>query len=142
MPDSMREIVFEIPDRTPMMNEYDRMHWSKKRQLTKDYAWMIKKAIGAKKPEPFKHCLLFIERYSHGNQKMDWDGLIGGCKSLIDALTVRHPSGVGLIEDDNTDCILSVPTIVPVSIPKSESERTVVRILEMPPFEECMDALT
>lgn len=128
----MREIKFEIPGRTPMLNEWMRWHWTKQRQYTKDIAWMVRKAIGTKKRDPFKHCLIFVERYSHGNQRMDWDNLLAGCKFLFDSLTVRHPSGVGLIEDDNTDCILVMPTIIPISVSKKEPERTIVKILEMP----------
>ena len=74
---------FKLPGVTPMLNVYDRMHWSKKPQLVKDYAWMIKKAIGVDKNRvPLEKCLLFIERHAAENpiktQTWDWDGLLEG----------------------------------------------------------------
>ena len=131
--DGKYEYDFEIPGRTPMLNEYVRWHWSKQRQHTKDLAWMVQKAVGADtKREPIKFCILVITRYSHGNQKMDWDGLLGGCKGLIDALTARHKYGIGLIEDDSTACILACPSIIPVNTPKSKPEKTRVQIMKKP----------
>jgi len=127
------EYDFEIPGRTPMMNEFIRWHWTKQRQHTKDLAWMIQKAVGANvKREPIEFCLLVITRYSHGSKKLtDWDGLIGGMKGLFDALTERHPSGIGLIKDDNVECILACPAVIPVTVPKDKPERTRIQIMRM-----------
>jgi hypothetical protein len=130
------EYDFEIPGRTPMMNEYVRWHWTKQRQHTKDLAWMILKAVGIdNNREPIKKCLLFIERRARQNkikaQTWDWDGLLGGMKGLIDAMTARHKSGVGLIEDDSIECIVSIPTIIPTFCEDGEHERTLVRIMKV-----------
>lgn len=123
---------FEIPGRTPTLNEFLRWHWTKQRQHTKDMAWMVLQAVGADKNRvPIARCTLRIERYSHGHGRVDWDNLLGGMKSLCDSLTARHPSGIGLIEDDDTDCIITIPTIIPVSIRKKEPERTRIQIMKV-----------
>jgi len=128
---------FELPGVTPMNNEFIRWHWTKQRQHTKDMAWMVMQAVGVDRSRvPLKQCLLFIERRAKANpikvQTWDWDGLLGGMKGLIDALTARHPAGVGLIEDDSVECILATPTIFPTICGDGEHERTLVRILAMP----------
>ena len=117
----MREINFEIPVATPMLNTYLGWHWTKRRKHTKEMAWLVR--LACKRPDkPFKKCIVVIERHKGPNatgeySKQDWDGLIGGLKGLLDAMTATHKSGVGLIEDDNTDCIIATPTVLRVKAP-------------------------
>jgi len=125
-----KEIIFEIPVRTPMLNEYVRWHWRKQRGHTVELAWMVREAVGPRSTEPVKRCVLIIERHSWGQRRRDWDGLFGGMKGLIDALTATHQSGVGLIEDDSTECIITMPTVMDVRCEKGK-EKTVVRIIPM-----------
>ena len=52
-------------------------------------------------------------------------------KPLIDALTARHKSGEGLIEDDSVECIVAMPTIVPCVCEEGEHPHMRVRIIDM-----------
>ena len=129
-----------------MLNEYVRWHWTKQRKHTEDMAWMVLKAVGPDKDrKPLRHCLLFIDRSAKpgvkGHQKWDWDGLLGGMKGLIDALTATHKHGIGLIEDDSTECILATPTIYPRICDEGEPERTRIRIVEVEDAQTCGDEM-
>ena len=76
-----------------------------------------------------QRCHIEIERHSAGLP--DWDGLYGGMKGLLDCLVVpskRNPHGLGLIRDDNPNCVLSL-TARPVKAPEGEG-KTVVTIRE------------
>jgi len=133
----VKEIKFEIPVATPMLNTFLNWHWSKRRKHTAEMALLIKEALGLRvinTHKPFKKCIVIIERHKGpsacGYPKQDWDGLIGGLKGLLDAMTVEHKHGVGLIEDDNTDCIVATPTVIRVKAPKG-TEKTVVKIMEV-----------
>lgn len=100
-----------IPLRTPTLNEWQRMHWAKRKRVGQDIAWAILAAHPLRK-EPMKRCLITIERTSA--QAPDHDGLIGGLKPLLDALqpaSKRHPYGLGLIEDDGPGCVVELRAI-------------------------------
>jgi len=132
----VREFEFEVRGRTPMLNETMRDHWSKRKKQGEAWAWMIRKEIGSRvNDEPMQKCILIITRYAYDNasktKKLDWDGLLGGAKLFIDILTATHSQGLGLIQDDSTECIIAMPTIIPVIIEKDEFERTQVRIFEV-----------
>lgn len=123
---------FTIPVKTPMLNEYLRWHWAKQRQHTKELSWLVLKAVGLDKHRvPLQKCIVVIERYTKSKRRLDWDGLLGGCKGLLDALTKTHPSGVGLIMDDSTDCIVSIPMVLPRECAPGEDEHTRVRIMDV-----------
>lgn len=103
-------IYAEIPIRTPTLNVWQRMHWAKRSRLGRQVATEIWAALGGKLPErPMKKCRIRIERVS--TQKPDIDGFFGGLKPLLDALqpvSKRHPYGLGIIVDDNAECIQSL----------------------------------
>ena len=113
-----------------MLNVYDRWHWTKKRQHTREMALLIMEAVGPRSRKAIKKCVLIIERHSWGERRRDWDGLFGGMKGLIDAMTATHKSGVRLIEDDSTECIVAMPTVIDVRCEKGKG-KTRVRIINM-----------
>jgi len=95
-------------------------------------AWEMKSQIkGA--PRTFERAFICIERYSTG-EPPDWDNLIGGIKPLIDCLvtpTKANPSGIGIIRDDNPDCIPIQPIVVPVRVKRRSEQRTAVNVIEL-----------
>lgn len=100
-----------IPLRTPTLNEWQRMHFGKRKRVGKDIAWAIRAELRPS-GEPMKRCRITIERTS--TQAPDHDGLIGGLKPLLDALqpaSKRHPYGLGLIEDDGPGCVVELRAI-------------------------------
>ena len=125
-------ITFEIPVLTPMLNVYVRWHWAKQRKHTEELAWLVKAATMDCRPDkPIKKCRIRIVRRSKGKRLHDWDGLLGGMKGLLDAMTATHKYGVGLIEDDNTACIVEMPEIIVETCLRGESERTAVVIFDV-----------
>lgn len=132
----MPDINFEVRGKTPMLNETMREHWSKRKKQGEALAWMMRKAVGIRVNEkPLEKCILIMTRYAYDNasktKKLDWDGLMGGAKLFIDILTETHKQGIGLIADDSTDCIISMPTIIPVIIERDDFERMKVQIIEV-----------
>lgn len=120
---------FEIPEPTPLLNTYLRMHWQKRRRIAKAFAWMVREAVGPITGEPMQRCKVRIERHSAGVP--DTDGLVGGMKCLIDCLVVctkRNPLGLGLIQDDNPGCM----ELEAVSVKcKRKEGKTVIEISEL-----------
>lgn len=106
----MTETIFaEIPMRTPTLNEWQRMHWGRRKQIGEQIAWALKAAGMRSRTTPVKRCRIRIERES--TRAPDWDGLIGGLKPLLDALQPvgkRHPYGLGVIADDGPHCVVSL----------------------------------
>lgn len=89
---------------------------------------MVREAIHWK-GAPMQKCKVYIERHSSGVP--DTDGLYGGLKPLLDCLVVctkRNPHGLGIIEDDNPDCM----DLKAVSVKSKRKEaKTVVEITEL-----------
>lgn len=88
---------------TPTLNVALRQHWPKRSKGTVAVAWAIRLGMGrAPLPaQPWPRALLVIERRVGGIP--DDDGLVGGCKGLIDCLmpmTDKRPFGLGFIVDD------------------------------------------
>ena len=123
----VREIVIEIPEPTPLLNKWQRMHWAQRRVITERFSWLARQALGYSPKTPIKRCIVVVERHSAGMP--DWDNLYGSCKSILDALvspTKRNPHGIGLIEDDNPNVIQSLQA-TPFKGKKGEG-RTVIRV--------------
>jgi len=82
----MKEIKLTIPEITPSLNVWERMHWAKRRKIKEDWLWLIASA---------KHCQRLkkattkrsVKIVSYRTKALDHDNLVGGCKALIDALT-------------------------------------------------------
>ena len=96
-------------------------------------AWEIKIALGQDRPPvPFQRARLRIERYSI--RTPDYDGMVGGYKSLIDCLLPYHPKrrpyGLGVIADDNPAVL--VPDYPPPFLARRAAEqRTIVVIVPL-----------
>ncbi len=96
---------------TDTLNVSLRKHWRARGQATRALAWEIRAAVGRRglPCEPLPRAHVLIERLSSGNAP-DTDGLIGGCKGLIDCLLPFHETrrryGLGFVQDDNPACML------------------------------------
>lgn len=94
-------------------------------------AWEVKVALGTQRvAAPFARAKVTIERRSVGTP--DQDGLVGGCKDLIDALLPAskiHPCGLGIIRDDNPACMDLVVRGLKV---RRTEQCTVVVVEELP----------
>lgn len=125
----MRTFVIDIPDRTPTLNEWQRMHWSKRSRAGKVIASHIWSACRPPRT-PLSRCRITVERTS--TQAPDIDNLYGGLKPLLDALqpvSKRHPHGLGFIANDSPVCIAEMA----VRHVPGRARRTVVTIEELEP---------
>lgn len=105
-----KSIVLTIPEATPTLNVWQRMHFRAKKRLMERYRMLVRMAIGKRWGEPpIERCVVRIER--HHDRMPDWDGLYGGVKGLLDVLVVqstRHPLGLGIIRDDSPKVIVEL----------------------------------
>jgi hypothetical protein len=102
--------VIELPFRSVLANEWQRMHWTARRRYSQQVAALIMAAIPWKdRPKvPWKAWSILIERES--TQRPDPSAIMSGAKPLIDALqpkSKRHPAGIGLVENDNADSLIA-----------------------------------
>ncbi len=92
----------------PTLNVWSRWHWSKQRRHSRAMAWAVRAAWGQPLPPAplFEQARIEIERCAPGIAP-DPDGLVGGCKGLIDSLLPYHvkrrPYGLGFLVDDGPD---------------------------------------
>ena len=78
-----------LPITIKSRNILDRLHWSKKSMLKKEYALLIRNQMKLKKhySSPIKEPKFFtLEIVSWRKRLLDYDNLVGGCKQLIDAM--------------------------------------------------------
>lgn len=105
------QIHFSLPFATPLLNKWQRMHWSERRRYVEDLAWHVKAVAGhMKPPSPLVLCAVRVERFNNAVTP-DWDGLYGGMKALLDVLCApsnTHPYGLGFYVDDNPECVVSL----------------------------------
>lgn len=122
-------IHFRLAKPTMLLNVWQRMHWTKRREFQQALSWDVRVAIGGARHHPIERCVISIERRSI--QLPDWDGLYGGAKSLLDCLVVpskKHPAGLGVIRDDDPGCILRL-IAEPVRVSRKIEEGTAVSII-------------
>lgn len=85
-----------LPERTPSLNQWQRMHWAKrarlKKRLTREVAWLFCGAPASGK----RHVIIT----RHSPRKLDHDNLVGGCKPLVDALVA-----CGALVDDDPESV-------------------------------------
>jgi hypothetical protein len=96
-------VRFTLARPTILLNELMRMHYRvKAAHAVKLSSEIARLTTDIEIDQPFKRAILTVDRYSV--KEPDQDGLLGGCKILIDCLLVRsarHPHGLGFIVDDS-----------------------------------------
>ena len=121
----------EVPRIPPLLNTTLRQHWGKRRRTARAWAWEIKAAtIGHIPAEPFARAHVLIERFSRALP--DDDGLVGGCKPLLDVLqpaSKRHPYGLGIIAGD--DPVHLTAEYRPRLVKARHDEKTVITIMPL-----------
>lgn len=133
-------LTVAIPITIPTLNVFIRMHWAKRRKLQEEVAWILQAAIDSATRRgrqvhraewiakiPLKHCRIRIVR--HSRREPDPDGLDSTAKLILDALqpcSKTHPFGLGIIENDNRECI-GKPEVVHAK----GSNATVITITEV-----------
>lgn len=127
-----RVIRLVVPRLTPLLNRTLRQHWSERSKERRAWAWELRVALGrqARPEHPFQRALVQIARHSVGTP--DTDGLIGGCKPVIDCLLApsdTHPTGLGFVQDD-TPAVLTLE-VSAVRVPTRAEQRTEITITEL-----------
>jgi len=132
----MSEIVIEIPEPWPLLNQWQRMHWRERRRTNERIAWLIRTSQGFRvaqwRKTPIQQCAIVAERY-HGNganHLPDFDNLYAGLKPMLDSLvpaSKRHPHGLGLIQDDSPKHITSLAAHP--YLKDAKGSRSVIRII-------------
>lgn len=80
-------IELHIPEATPSLNRVWGGHWSKKHELRKRWAWLVRAArLQAKVFDPpnYPRAKLTIERF--GGKHLDHDNFVAGTKPMMDSL--------------------------------------------------------
>lgn len=126
--------TIEVDDVCPLLNTWQRMHWSARKRYMEGLSWRVLAAMRAigweRRATPIDRCCIQIERLANGPLP-DWDGLAASGKPLLDTLVVnrpRNPHGLGVIEDDNP-AVVEGYAVFPG---KSKTPRTIVRIYRGP----------
>ena len=122
---------------TPLRNAVDKTHWGLKGRLVRSYAkelaygrWTVEGKPSTivrdtrRSPLAFPVSILII-RYQEKGPLADEDGVLGGAKQLLDALTMKHKSGVGIIRDDSPRYVKSMRGI---SI-RGDTNKTVLQLI-------------
>jgi len=102
-------IVFDIAERSPLQNEWQRMHWRRRGRVCRVWATLLFAAHPKLPRTPIARCAITIERFS--TQAPDRDGRYGGVKPILDALqpaSRTHPYGLGFIVDDSDACVIDL----------------------------------
>ncbi|WP_272962296.1 hypothetical protein [Alcanivorax jadensis] len=116
-------IRLTLSEPTPLLNVWQRWHWQQRRRYTQHVRLELRSQIIPPK-EPLARCHIEIKRYSIGLP--DWDGLFASAKAPLDCLVVQtkqNPHGLGIIEDDNPKCVLTL-TVKPVQVKHKAEQRT------------------
>ena len=122
-----RQLTFTMPFAMPLQNKTDRMHWTAKKKLKDRCLWEIKAQLPVLTrctTIMFERAHIRIDRYS--TRRPDHDGLVGGCKYLIDCLF--PPRGLHIIPDDGPDFITTEYHAVKCRLCE---QKTVVTITEI-----------
>lgn len=118
-----------VPSATPSLNTTIRMHWSKRKKIQVEWAYMLLASwreiadaeMIARKDAGKKHMAdICIERY--GSRCLDYDNLVGGAKEVVTDNLIK----LGFIDDDNQEkCRFSFHS---KRMKKKEKPHTIVRI--------------
>jgi hypothetical protein len=124
-------ITFTLASPTKTLNDLRRMHYRTYAKYRANLAFEVFALTTGRRPaSPMPRASIVVER--HGEREVDWDGLYGGIKPLLDVLQPFHvtgrPNGVGIIANDSPSC-LDVK-VVPIRCRRGEG-KTVVTIQEI-----------
>ncbi|GAC1601575.1 MAG: hypothetical protein NVS3B2_04580 [Ramlibacter sp.] len=126
-----RVIRFELPLLLPTANVVIRMQHHVRARMRNTICAHVKVATqGQRPPTPFLRARVTVERI--GKAEPDADGLGVSSKFLLDVLqplSKRHPSGLGIIHEDNPKHLEFVARYERVA--KGEEQRTRVLIEEL-----------
>ncbi len=116
----MQKITLTIPMRIWSQNQSDRAHWAKRLKVKKDWRRMICLLLLSSGPRrrPTEHRTVYITSYR--THLLDQMNLIGGAKSLADAMVELH-----LLRDD---CPTYATFVFRQEKCKRDDERTVIEI--------------
>ena len=123
--ESRAAIVIDLPLRTPLLNQWMRMHFRSRMRYCRAVAVQIAIHASRRPAEPLERCRVTVERFS--TQEPDRDGLFGSLKAVLDALQPQsktHPYGLAFIADDSSSCIAE---LLPKHVPGRE-KRTRITI--------------
>ena len=106
--------VIELPMRTLLANVYNSLHWTKKMRYRDDLAVYMSNGIPWKdRPKvPWDAWSILIERESP--KEPDPIAILAGAKPVFDILqqkSKRHPYGLAVVKDDNSDCLIAYQAI-------------------------------
>lgn len=111
-------IRFVLPEATPSLNTFMRLHWTKRRRVKDGWARLVlahmPRGIGV---EAAGKRRLTVER--HGKRAIDLDNLAGGLKPVIDTLRAFRL----LVDDDPASMELTVRN---VRLARGEKPHTVI----------------
>lgn len=110
---SREPIRFTLPEPVPLHNTWQRAHWRKRSRINHTFADMIRVALNCYtwNLSPLEACEITVDRYTAYSRPPDVDAIC--VKPLLDALKPASrtcPYGLGIIEDDGPDVILSLVT--------------------------------
>lgn len=88
-------LVLTFPEPTPSLNELNWAHWSRKRKERQKWGWYVK-AAALKLPRVEAPEVAAVTICRYGARLLDRTNLVGGCKSLEDALVAE-----GFLVDDS-----------------------------------------
>lgn len=123
-------LTFTVPGAMVTANRWQRMHYRVRGKYAASLGQVVAGLTEGRRPtEPLAYARVDIARYSRGTP--DYDGLVGGCKALLDVLqpaSKRHPHGLGIIADDSMKHIITRYTAHPLG---GGVARTVVVVTEL-----------
>lgn len=114
-------IVLTIDKPTPTLNRMTGRHWSHRRKMREEWAWLVKHALLRAEVFVVPHwpkARLTLER--HGHNMMDAENCRAGFKYVIDSLVAE-----GVITDD-TPAVIGEPQLF--QFIDRQNQRTVIRI--------------
>lgn len=103
------EFELQLPKPWVGRNVWDRLHWGAKagymKFLNNQFTMQTQQL---EIPWPLVDVEIDATRHSPG--VLDRDNIVGGLKPYLDAMTARHPKGIGLIVDDTEEFLIRLET--------------------------------
>lgn len=122
----MSKIRFAIDETLPTLNVLLRLHWSKRQRIARrvqQLVWVELRKQGLLPMVPMQRARIQVRRFS--SNEPDPDGMPSTAKLLLDVLqpmSKRHPLGLGVIVNDDSDSITLHVEHVPKRVARTEVE--------------------